>query len=186
MGIRLLNVRLIASNVNGVHGLICDGLDVLVLTKTWHGTVGNNSVRLAMPPGFWYVDYVRQHDLGHGGLIVYFRQDFGYKKFVLPIFVTFETIAIRFSINGYQFILLAIYRPDSMQISSLFFDELVSVLEYLTMLNANILMMGDFNVHVEKVVFLTRSLVPAIFRFWELKYLHVKYSQIIVLLRLRH
>ncbi|ESO06893.1 hypothetical protein HELRODRAFT_170928 [Helobdella robusta] len=141
----------VRGEVNGIHGLICDGLDILVLTETWHGVVGNNSVRLAMPPGFWYVDYVRQHDPGHGGLIVYFRKDFGYKKLVLPLFATFEAVSIRFSTSGYQFILLAIYRPGSAQISSLFFDELISVLEYVTMLNANILMMGDFNVHIERV-----------------------------------
>ncbi|ESN90912.1 hypothetical protein HELRODRAFT_182503 [Helobdella robusta] len=146
----LLNVRSIARNVDGIYGLICDGLDVLVLTETWHGLPGNNSVSAAMPPGYCYVDFVRQHDPGHGGLVIYFRKEFGCRKINLPSFVTFEVVAIRLVINKNQFILLGVYRPGSAQITVLFFDELVSVLEHITMLNANILLMGDFNVHIER------------------------------------
>ncbi|ESO02924.1 hypothetical protein HELRODRAFT_174391 [Helobdella robusta] len=146
----LLNVRSIARNVDGIYGLICDGLDVLVLTETWHGLPGNNSVSAAMPPGYCYVDFVRQHDPGHGGLVIYFRKEFGCRKINLPSFVTFEVVAIKLVINKNQFILLGVYRPGSAQITVLFFDELVSVLEHITMLNANILLMGDFNVHIER------------------------------------
>ncbi|ESN98218.1 hypothetical protein HELRODRAFT_177085 [Helobdella robusta] len=63
----LLNIRSIAPNVDGVYGLISDGLDVLVLTETWHGLAGNNSVNIAKPPGYSYVDFVTQHDPAHGG-----------------------------------------------------------------------------------------------------------------------
>ncbi|ESN96708.1 hypothetical protein HELRODRAFT_163804 [Helobdella robusta] len=87
----LLNVRSIARNVDGIYGLICDGLDVLVLTETWHGLPGNNSVSAAMPPGYCYVDFVRQHDPGHGGLVIYFRKEFGCRKINLPSFVTTTT-----------------------------------------------------------------------------------------------
>lgn len=146
----LLNARSISSKVDSVHGLIYDGLDILVLTETWHGLVGNISVSLAMPPGYRFVDYIRQHDPGHGGLIIYFRKEYKYKKLILPLFVTFEVVAVRLTVNGTTFILIAIYRPGSVQLTVSFYQELVSVLEYVTILDSNILLMGDFNVHVEK------------------------------------
>ncbi|ESO11892.1 hypothetical protein HELRODRAFT_166983 [Helobdella robusta] len=70
----------IMKKVDTVHELICDGLDVMVLTETWHGLDGNFAIGLAKPPGFQFVDYIREHDPGHGGLIVYFRKEFKHIK----------------------------------------------------------------------------------------------------------
>ncbi|ESO12151.1 hypothetical protein HELRODRAFT_158602 [Helobdella robusta] len=140
----------IMKKVDTVHGLICDGLDVMVLTETWHGLDGNFAIGLAKPPGFQFVDYIREHDPGHGGLIVYFRKEFKFKKLTLSLISTFEAIAIRLSIYKSVFILLAMYRPGSAPITVLFYDEPVSILEYLTILNSDILLMGDLNLHVER------------------------------------
>ncbi|ESO10275.1 hypothetical protein HELRODRAFT_183800 [Helobdella robusta] len=103
-----------------------------------------------MPAGYQFVDFVRQHDPGHGGLIVYFRKEFKYKKIILPQLTTLEAVAIQFWVNGSTFILIAIYRPGSAQLSVLFFQELDSVLEQITVLGSNVLLMGDFNVHLER------------------------------------
>ncbi|ESN92811.1 hypothetical protein HELRODRAFT_164934 [Helobdella robusta] len=70
-GIRLWNsLELVAPNVDGVYGLISDGLDVLVLTETWHGLAGNNSVNIAKPPGYCYVDFVRKSSIFVKSLVV--------------------------------------------------------------------------------------------------------------------
>ncbi|ESN91411.1 hypothetical protein HELRODRAFT_165444 [Helobdella robusta] len=42
------------------------------------------------------------------------------------------------------------YKPGSAPITVLFYDDLVSILEYLTILNSDILLKGDFNLHVER------------------------------------
>jgi len=34
----------------------------LILTELWHGSADDISLRLAMPSGFSFVDYVRPHD----------------------------------------------------------------------------------------------------------------------------
>ncbi|ESN95676.1 hypothetical protein HELRODRAFT_179147 [Helobdella robusta] len=128
--IGLLNVRSINNKVDDVYGMIYDGLNILVLCETWHGTEGNISVRLAMPPGFTFVDFVRPHDPGQGGL--------------------FEALAIRLKIGIDQFCLIALYRPGSEQTTSLFFEELISMLEFITMSEAHVVLTGDFNIHVEK------------------------------------
>ncbi|ESO12279.1 hypothetical protein HELRODRAFT_158761 [Helobdella robusta] len=124
-------------------------MDVLVLVETWHGLAGDVAVGLAKPPGFSFVDFVRPHDPAHGGLVIYFRSTFGCNKITLPVFTTFEAIAIKLKIERYNFILLSIYRPGSAQIFTSFFNELISVLEHITMMN--IILMGDFNVHVERM-----------------------------------
>ncbi|ESO04234.1 hypothetical protein HELRODRAFT_172590 [Helobdella robusta] len=148
--IGLLNVTSINNKVDDVYGMIYDGLDILILCETWHGTEGNISVRLAMPPGFTFVDFVRPHDPGHGGLVIYFRSDFKYKKINFPLFSKFEALAISLKIGIDQFCLIALYRPGSKQTTSLFFEELISMLEFITMSEAHVVLMGDFDIHVEK------------------------------------
>ncbi|ESN90807.1 hypothetical protein HELRODRAFT_182640 [Helobdella robusta] len=73
--IGLLNAKSIYNKVDDVNGMIYAGLDILVLCETWHGTEGNISVRLAMPPAFTFVDFVRPHDPGHEDLILQFFDD---------------------------------------------------------------------------------------------------------------
>ncbi|ESO10233.1 hypothetical protein HELRODRAFT_168119 [Helobdella robusta] len=58
----LLNIRSIVSKSSDVYELLVDGLDVLVLTETWHGHQNDISVKSAMPDGYSYVDYIRKHD----------------------------------------------------------------------------------------------------------------------------
>ncbi|ESN96867.1 hypothetical protein HELRODRAFT_178667 [Helobdella robusta] len=150
IGLGLLNIRSILSKYDNVYEVICDGLDILVLTETWHGSSNEIAVRRTMPPGYNFVDFVRPHDPFHGGLIIYFKRCFNFKLIRLPVLKTFETLDIKLKINGTHIVLLAVYRPGSALISSLFFQELVAVLEILSLLSNNVVLAGDFNVHVEK------------------------------------
>ncbi|ESO00507.1 hypothetical protein HELRODRAFT_175948 [Helobdella robusta] len=43
-----------------------DGLDIFVVTESWHGSSKNPSIALSTPPGYRFVDCVRDHDLLHG------------------------------------------------------------------------------------------------------------------------
>ena len=124
-----------------------EGLDVLVLTETWHGSSNDISVKMAMPSGYSFVDYIRPLDPFHGGLIIYFRTHFRHKKLELPLFKTFEAVAIKLSINSKDNIVLAIYRP----ITKLFFTDLITNLNHITILCSQIILAGDFNVHLERV-----------------------------------
>ena len=94
-----------------------------MLTESWHGSSDDLSLRLAMPPNFSFVDYIRPHDPHHGGLIVYFKSLFKYVKFDLPTVKSFEAIIIKFFIHRLEIILLAIYRPGSVPPSTLFLSN---------------------------------------------------------------
>ncbi|ESO02136.1 hypothetical protein HELRODRAFT_161372 [Helobdella robusta] len=148
----LLNIRSIGSKYNIIYDLIINDvvLDIFVVTESWHGSSENPSIALSAPPGYRFVDCVREHDPLHGGLIIFFRLCLKCKKIALPTVTTFEVLVVRFTVNSQEFILLAIYRPGSAQLSGLFFRELISILENITVLSSRIVLTGDFNVHVEK------------------------------------
>ncbi|ESO12898.1 hypothetical protein HELRODRAFT_159485 [Helobdella robusta] len=146
----MLNIRSINSNSDKVYKMIQDGLDILVLVETWHGSTENVSVKSSMPPGFRYVDFLRLNDPHHGGIIVFFKSNFKYKKIDLPPFDTFEVVALKFVINSKDFVLLSLYRPGSVQVNALFLEELSKVLDNITLLSSSILLVGDFNVHIER------------------------------------
>ena len=122
-----------------------------MLTESWHGSSDNIVLRLAMPPGYCYVDLIRPHDPYHGGIVIYLRSYYKYSLIELPLSKTIEAVAIRLSFNSVHFILLALYRPGSASVSSLFFKEFTIILEHLSSLDSMLLIVGDFNVHVERV-----------------------------------
>jgi len=63
---------------------------------------------------------------------------------------SFEGLCVRIAVNGESFIFLTIYRPGSVRPSSLFFDELTTVIETLVLQSCPVLVGGDFNIHVEE------------------------------------
>ncbi|ESN93048.1 hypothetical protein HELRODRAFT_165205 [Helobdella robusta] len=101
----MLNIRSINSNSDKVYEMIQDGLDILVLVETWHGSTEN-------------ID--------------------------LPPFDTFEVVALKFVINSKGFVLLSLYRPGSVQVNALFFEELSKVLDNITLLSSSILLLDLF------------------------------------------
>ncbi|ESO12238.1 hypothetical protein HELRODRAFT_158709 [Helobdella robusta] len=137
--LRVLNIRSIITKFSSIYGLIHEGLDIFVLTESWHGSADNISIGLSMPPGYQFVDRLRSHDPHHGGLIIFFRSIFRYKKITLPLVTAFEVLAVKLKINELDYILLAIYRPGSERLTTSFFDELISVLECVTIISSRIL-----------------------------------------------
>ncbi|ESN96822.1 hypothetical protein HELRODRAFT_178617 [Helobdella robusta] len=97
-----------------------------------HGTGSKVIFPLDISYATWFfiVDFVRPHDPGHGGL--------------------FEALAIRLKIGIDKFCLIALYRPGSEQTTSLFFEEMIFMLEFITMSEAHVVLMGGFNIHAEK------------------------------------
>ncbi|ESN96670.1 hypothetical protein HELRODRAFT_163765 [Helobdella robusta] len=114
----VLNIRSIITKFSSIYGLIHEGLDIFVLTESWHGSADNISI--------------------------------GYKKITLPLVTAFKVLAVKLKINELDYILLAIYRPGSEQLTTSFYDKLISVLECVTIISSRILLAGDFNIPMEK------------------------------------
>lgn len=146
----LLNIRSIRNSVDYIYDLLCDGLDVLILTETWHGSSNDVCVGMAMPPGYVFVDFLRINDPFHGGIIIFFRENIRHLKVNLPLLYTLEAIALRLSLGPTYIIFFAIYRPGSQMVSVKFFEELTLTLEYLLNLCDHLILVGDLNIHIEK------------------------------------
>ncbi|ESN90134.1 hypothetical protein HELRODRAFT_182831 [Helobdella robusta] len=140
----------ILSKFNVIFGLISEGLDIFVVAETWHGSSDSLSVGLSLPPGYRFIDAVRAGDPFHGGLIIFLGPSCKYRRIVVPTVTTFEVLAVKLIIDRQDFILLAVYRPGSVQPLVLFFKELTVVLDSITVLNSRIVLAGDFNIHVER------------------------------------
>ena len=63
----------------------------------------------------------------------------------------FECICLSISTNHGPLTVLAVYRPGSESITSEFFDEFSILLETLSVFNSQLLIVGDFNVHIDNV-----------------------------------
>jgi len=145
----LLNIRSLSPKVDKVFEIMNNGLDIFVITESWHGSSDDICVKSAMPPGFCFADFLRPHDPYHGGIIVYHRSIYRFTKIELPPLKSFEAVALRVCLNKLDVLLLAVYRPGSAPISPLFFQELLTVLEHISMSGTYMLIAGDFNLHIE-------------------------------------
>ncbi|ESO05694.1 hypothetical protein HELRODRAFT_191357 [Helobdella robusta] len=66
----LLNIRSIGLKYNIIYDLISDGSDIFVVTESWHGSSENPSIALSTPPGYRFVNCVRDHDPLHGSQLI--------------------------------------------------------------------------------------------------------------------
>ena len=124
-----LNARSICNKTTAVNETIADRrLDVFAVTETWHHSSDDITLRLSAPSDYTTADAVRAHDPGHGGIVVFYRKRFTCSRLTLPVLSTFEGLCLRLSADGESFILLTVYRPGSTRTSSLFYDELSTVL----------------------------------------------------------
>ena len=118
------------------------------MTETWHGSGDDISLRLAAPLSYSAVDDVRKSDPNHGEIVVIHRSRYRCVRVPLPDFKSFEGLCVRLHVGGESVTLLSIYRPRSCRPSTLFFEELRTVLEMLV-LQPGPIILGD-DIHVEK------------------------------------
>jgi len=124
-------------------------LDVFTVTETWHHSSEDITLRLSAPSDYTTADAIHAHDPGHGGIVVFYRKRFTCSRLTLPALSTFEGLCLRLSADGESFILLTVYRPGSTRTSSLFYDELSTVLESLVLQSNTVIVGDDFNIHVQ-------------------------------------
>jgi len=67
----------------------------------------------------------------------------------LPTFSTFEAVAASAHPAGFNATVVAVYRPGSRSMMQSFFNDFSDLLERLTTLSAPLMIVGDFNIHVD-------------------------------------
>jgi hypothetical protein len=127
-------------------------LDALVLTETWHISSTDLPLRRSAPPDYSIVDAPRPGYTGvgvnHGGIAIVHRNSYSFRVIVLQFRPTsFEVLVCH--ANPAKLVFVTVYRPSSQPVSELFFEELTSLLEITSTYASEVIMSGDFNIHVD-------------------------------------
>jgi hypothetical protein len=134
-------------------------IDALCLTETWlHPDTLPATINSLLPPSFSFSHCPRPHG-GGGGVGFIFNPKLSAKSIVLPKYTSFEIQGLSLtvtsnslgahaaSITTAPYILLNIYRPPSSS-KSTFISEFTSLLEDFISSPSEIIITGDFNLHV--------------------------------------
>lgn len=125
-----------------------------MLTETWHICNADLPLRRSAPPGYSIVDAPRPGYTGdgvnYGGIAIVHSSIHSLRVIVFPLRPTsFEVLVCH--AKPTKLVLVTIYRPSSQSISELFFDEFTSLLEITATYASEIILLGDFNIHIDNV-----------------------------------
>ena len=128
-------------------------LDILSLSETWLSLDTLPSVLNSLtPPNFSILNSPRTTGRRGGGLALIYRSTLKISKIPLQPFTTFESLCARFTTTSgtkpFSFILLTVYRPPSSS-KSIFLSEFTTLLEDLATSPSELIITGDFNIHVD-------------------------------------
>lgn len=152
LAIGLANVRSVGKNADAISDfMVTYNVDVLALTETWLNTLdGDQLILSACPPGYAAVQIPRTGARG-GGVAILHRTSIRVTRVSLGEFYpsSFEYLGALLQINSVSISLYVIYRPPKCNNLATFWRELSSFLELCSVSNTRLLLMGDFNFHVD-------------------------------------
>ena len=123
-------------------------LDLFAITETWLQTDSLPSTLNSLTPaGYSILHQPRPIGIG-GGVTLIYCSFLKVIKIQVPIYTTFESLCTKLTISGSSFTLVTIYRPPNTS-HPVFISELSSLLEDLASSNSEVLITGDFNIHVD-------------------------------------
>ena len=153
----LLNAHSVGNSSTAIATTIDEGqFDVFLLTETWHTTSQDTALRRCVPSGYVCLDVPRPttsiDKQNYGGVAAIISDTRDYRRVSMPFEPkTFEMVAFTVGSLDATVAVLLIYRPGSKHVSTAFFKELEACLEVFALYKCQIVVAGDFNVHVEKV-----------------------------------
>ena len=125
-------------------------LDFLFLTETWLSPDSPPSIlNLLTPSGYSFHHVPRPSGRG-GGIGCVYKSEFTLTYPTTPTYLSFEHMLVKFTCASKSFVILAIYRPPSASKSD-FITELSELLENLASTTSTLVVLGDFNIHVDNV-----------------------------------
>uniref|UniRef100_UPI0035900AD0 uncharacterized protein n=1 Tax=Myxine glutinosa TaxID=7769 RepID=UPI0035900AD0 len=142
----LFNTRSLNNKCLILNEYILDNkLDFLCLTETWQQPLDYYTLNLTTPNGYSYVNKPRSEGRG-GGIAVIHRQDIKTNLISISSAPSFEHLALKLS-GHTQSVMAVVYRPPKPHPS--FLSDFSYFLTQLCSLSPSILLLGDFNIHMD-------------------------------------
>jgi hypothetical protein len=133
-----------------------EAIEILTLSETWLSPDTLPSTLTALtPPNFLILSNPRCTGRG-GGVAIIYRSYLKITKFDIPSFPTFEALCIKVTISSKSYTILTIYRPPSTSIAA-FVSDFTSLLDNLNTQPSELIISGDFNIHVDTPTLPTSS-----------------------------
>ena len=140
--------------------IVSNDADIFAVTETWHACSDDVALRRIVPPGYRCLEAARparlatrstvdNNNLG-GGVALIYRDNLKAKRLKFDCApVTFEYVASTLSSAAARIVFVVVYRPGSQPVRDQFFTELTSVLEAIALYSCDVVLTGDFNIHVD-------------------------------------
>ncbi len=146
--IATINARSMRDKAPALSDLVhSKNIDVLSITETW---LTNKETRASLadvtPAGFSFHQVPRSGRSG-GGVALFVSSHFTFDAISIPAKASFEAICGRISDRKTCFNILNIYRPPGA--SNQFLEDIQDVLAHLASLPHDLVILGDFNLHVD-------------------------------------
>lgn len=152
-----LNVRSVKNKTLAISDyIVSEDIDVLALTETWLGSDVDATVISELLPSGYEFDHIPRTGRNGGGVGVIYRA--GIHVNVIDssksaAFAHFEYMDCRVKVNDTFLYMSVVYRPPPSKANglktSIFFTEWASYLERLTLIQEEVLLLGDFNIHLD-------------------------------------
>jgi len=148
----LLNARSVTRKSTAISDSVsAEQLDVLAITETWHQTADDLPLKRCAPPGYAIVETSRCNSSASrgGGVALLSSNRFTAKRITLAVQpTTLEVVACSLHSATTSAIYVVVYRSTSQAPSELFYEELTQLLEIVATYRCQVIICGDFNIHV--------------------------------------
>ena len=128
-----------------------------MLVETWHICSTDLPLRRAAPAGYSIIDAPRPgfditHGNNYGGIAIIYRNTYAVRVIDTCLqHESFELLACHLVAASSKLVLVTVYRPSSHAVTEIFLEEFTSLLELLSTFSSNVVIVGDFNIHVDDV-----------------------------------
>ena len=161
MQLACLNIRSVNNKIDDVRDLVQDrNIDVLTLCETWHEDADCVTIKRLRSLEFNVLKTARPIDnkksdsvnfVNHGGVAVIARHGFSIAKIDLKtMVVTFEYLVVRIASKGASFIVIIVYRSDSVRPDRTFFSEFTKSLGAVATFSTPVTIVGDINIRLDR------------------------------------
>ena len=124
-------------------------IDILAITETWlqPGNIDEVDIGTLCPIGYRFFHVPRSYSLG-GGVGLLFKETINVNSQITDTFESFEYMNARLCcLQGIR--ILVIYRPPGRSSYDLFYEEFSKLIEQTAVSPGGLLIVGDFNLHVD-------------------------------------